>query len=389
MFDLENIIDTSLRYYAERQDSVSEEELQEKRSDLRKIAANTKLWFLNFVAKYHKILIPSLENVTLLSADMDANPYILRVPGKPIVFIANHVSNFDSPILGLHLYLNDYPYPIIAAGKNLFTNSASSFLLKSGGAFELKRDIPNREYMDFIGSYLRASLEENIPTMIFPEDGRSRDGKLKEFKRGLIGLVLHSFFENQKKKNPKIDDVVFVPIGIAYTKVPEDTYFFENESSRAQRGLFKYVLKMRKCLEPTYVRIGRPISLKDYFAGSYPPLEEELKGEVSKDFAAYLRSKVRMTIPLLESDVFHHAMHAYIEEQSTDTVHFEGFRKRVSNFRERIHSEGYHIIPAMERTGDFFHRMRERLNEKELSYYGGRILDFFHFHRKEKDNSSK
>jgi len=277
MFDLENIIDTSLDYVNELRGPLSAEELDYERKELIKLSANTKKYFLHIISNLSRVFLPALGKAPAgilpslgkvnLSVDDNLDIDSLNVSGKPVVYISNHASNLDTLVIGLQLFRNNFPFPVIAAGDNLFVNNIVRSLLISGGAFELRRKFPKDGgiYVTRMNSYLRANLEGNVPIMFYPEGTRTREGGLKEFQRGLLSMILDSYLENLTSDSLKIDDVIFVPVGIRYTKVPEESYFLQNQDSKAQQtNLFLEFLKLGIKMEPVYLHIGEPISTKEY-----------------------------------------------------------------------------------------------------------------------------
>ena len=392
MRNFNTIIENSLSYYQERKGELTSKELKEKRHFLKNITANPRKSLINFVSRYAQKIFPSLKNITL-SVDPDAEPENLIVPQKPVIYVSNHLSNLDSLIIGLQLYQNKYPFPVFAAGENLFTNILSGYLMKSCGAFKIKREISkdDEDYMLLLHSLLRSSLEENISKLIFAEGTRSRDRTLGEFKRGLLTLVLNSHFENQRQEQPKITDTVFVPLGLAYTKDPEDTYFIEYKDSKAQKkDLFIDFYSLMKDLQPVYMRIGKPISTKEFF-GDYVPSEEEVRNDISKDFASFLRLKVRATIPILHLDIIHHAIGDIVDEELTDTIHLEKLKERTNQFIKHTTDSGYKIFhPSEETIEDHVSRMHDSgllkkdkrkitiIDMDRLKYYANKLTTFLH-----------
>ena len=372
MIDLNKIIEKSIEYH-ETQKLDSEEILKD-------LAANPKKPLLNFIANYHKFLFPSLKNINFESS---TNQEELNQQKKAVVYISNHVSNFDSLTIGSQLFLNNYPYPIFAAGENLFTNKVSNYLLKSCGALKLKRKITTRdkEYMNLIGAYLRANLEEQIPLMIFPEGTRSRDGKIGEFKRGIISLTLDSYF-----KNTNLEDILFVPLGIAYSKVPEDKYFLKNNSSKAQKkNLIKDFWKMRKNPNPIYLRMGKPISTKEFF-DEYTPTNEKLINSISKDFASYLRLKTTTIIPILTEDIINHS----ITEMQEKEIHLEDLKENVKNTTDKLREDfSKNMITNWNSLEETISELSNRglikktkekikiLNKDVIKYYANKITEFY------------
>ncbi len=353
---------------------------------LKDISAHPKKPLLRLIANYHKLLFPSLKNINFESK---SNREELNQPNKPVVYISNHVSNLDSLIIGSQLFLNEYAYPIFAAGENLFTNKISNYLLKSCGAFKLKRRITlkDKEYMNLIGAYIRANLEEDIPLMIFPEGTRSRNGKLGLFKRGLISHTLDTYFKNKEESN--LEDLLFVPMGISYSQVPEDTYFLKNDSSNAQKkDLIKDFWAMRKNPNPVYMRIGKPISTKEFFE-EYNPNSDELVTSLSKDFASYLRIKTTTQIPILTEEIIHHSINEILNEQKGG-IYLSDLKEKVQTTKNKLRKNfNPNIVANWNSLEETISDMSKRgiikktkqkiniLNIDIIKYYANKLTEFY------------
>lgn len=378
MIPLENILDLAVHYQASGRD-LSQQELYQVREDLDYLAADPRQWLLDGIVKTKKIIFPSLDHVSL-RIDESINPEELNNARKPIVYISNHTSNLDSLIIGFQLYTNGFPYPIFAAGDNLFTNFLVRKFLKSGGAFNLNRT-PSTEQLSLMGSYLRSNLESEVPVIFFPEGTRSRDGSLKEFKKGLIRLCLEAYFNNQELDNPLIDDILFVPIGVTYTKVPEDQYFIKDEDSKAQNSnLIVDFWRMSRKLKPVYMTIGKPISIKENFDG-YTPTKEELATQVAEDFASYLRFKVNIATPRIQEHIIQEAIMTASKEESSQTVSLKNVMQLSYRSMNRLRKYGYNIIPSKETVEETLAKMNlnwiVRIIEGKVHIHKPRWLRFY------------
>lgn len=106
----------------------------------------------------------------------------------PFVLVANHTSHLDALALGAPLSwkLRDRVFPI-AAGDVFFTNPATSTfsaLLLNALPMWRKHCGPHA-----LGELRRKLVEEPCGYILFPEGGRSRDGKPLPFKPGLGMLI--------------------------------------------------------------------------------------------------------------------------------------------------------------------------------------------------------
>ena len=110
-----------------------------------------------------------------------------KIPAGPVVFVANHISNFD-PIVVMSAY----------AGKLIFISKESNFhipiagaLMKKAGYLSIDRENSMRALRTLKTA---AELVENeaVSVGIYPEGTRSKSGELQEFKDGAFYLAKHA-----------------------------------------------------------------------------------------------------------------------------------------------------------------------------------------------------
>jgi len=103
-------------------------------------------------------------------------------PGKSYIYMANHRSNFDIPVL-----LSCLPIQFRWLAKaELF--KIPIFGRAMSGAGYVKIDRSNRESAFRSIDEVAAKMKNGVSVMIFPEGTRSQDGKVKPFKKG--GFVM-------------------------------------------------------------------------------------------------------------------------------------------------------------------------------------------------------
>ncbi len=98
----------------------------------------------------------------------------------PVIYVANHLSNLDPPIVASVLPRR----ALFMAKRELFSNLLFSSLLKGWGAYPVNRYSADLSAL----RWARTMLEQGRAIVVFPEGTRSRN--LEGLKRGQIGAAL-------------------------------------------------------------------------------------------------------------------------------------------------------------------------------------------------------
>ncbi len=142
---------------------------------------------------------------------------------KPHVYAVNHASALDIPVLYVHL-----PFQFrIAFKKELLSYPVVGWHLKRSGQVSIDQQNPARS-ISSIRTALK-SLKQGMPLVIFPEGGRTSNGKIKSFLPGAFFLAIKA----------QLDIVPIALVG-TYELLPMNTYHI-------------------KC-RPLEMRVGQPIS---------------------------------------------------------------------------------------------------------------------------------
>jgi 1-acyl-sn-glycerol-3-phosphate acyltransferase len=120
--------------------------------------------------------------------------------GRPIIFIANHQSLYDIPVL--IWYLRKYHAKFISKIELTKGVPSVSYNLRHGGAANIDRK-DSRQSITEIGKLGTRMKENKWSAVIFPEGTRSKDGIVKTFQVGGVATLL--------KKCP---EALIVPIAI-------------------------------------------------------------------------------------------------------------------------------------------------------------------------------
>jgi 1-acyl-sn-glycerol-3-phosphate acyltransferase len=121
-----------------------------------------------------------------VSLDVTGNPE--SVAGEPVVFMANHQSLYDIPVM-----LVSVPGRIcFLAKRSLFYLPIFGWALAAVGFIPIDRNDRSRAREAFARSL--ASISEGVSIVIYPEETRSIDGRMLPFRRGgfLMALKGHA-----------------------------------------------------------------------------------------------------------------------------------------------------------------------------------------------------
>ena len=190
-------------------------------------------------------------------------------PDATVVCVMNHRSNMDYILAG---YLAaDQAALSYAVGEwaRLWPLSA---LIRSMGAYFVRRNSANELYRRVLERYIAMATEAGVPQAVFPEGGLSRDGLMREPRLGVIDYMLRGFRLDGER------DLVFVPVGINYDRVLEDRTLLlsldgkKTGRVRAISGTFGFLLHNASLMLRSEwrrfgyacVNFGSPVSMREY-----------------------------------------------------------------------------------------------------------------------------
>lgn len=178
----------------------------------------------------------------------------------PLVFLPSHKSNFDHLVLLYVLYENGLPPNHTAGGINVNFFPVGPFLRRSGVFFIRRAFKDNAAYKFVLRQYIDYLLERRFPLEWYIEGTRSRSGKLRPPRLGMLAYVVESF------ERGTVDDVIFMPVSIAYDQIQDvGSYAAEQAGAGKQREGFRWLFRTLRSLRRRYgaahIRFGAPISL--------------------------------------------------------------------------------------------------------------------------------
>ena len=143
-----------------------------------------------------KILNTSIKYYASLKVKNQNN--LVERKGKPTIYIANHLSNMDGPVL--NYFLQDYDVAFIA-GVKLKKVKTTRLIMQALNTIEIKPGTPD---MKAIKEALK-HLKSGGSLVIFPEGTRSRLSKMNKALKGFVLLA-------------KMSGASILPIGLAGTE---------------------------------------------------------------------------------------------------------------------------------------------------------------------------
>ena len=117
--------------------------------------------------------------------DVDVTGLEKLTPGATYIFVANHSSHYDTPVVFTHI-----PFQVrIIAKKSLAMFPVLGWHLKRGGHLFVDRKDPDR--MGILKRW-RALTSQGLSLIVYPEGTRTPDGRVARFKGGSFLLAMQA-----------------------------------------------------------------------------------------------------------------------------------------------------------------------------------------------------
>jgi len=234
--------------------------------------------------------------------------------GASVVFVMNHRSNMDYILVSF-----------LVAEKTALSYAVGEWariwplqtLIKSMGAFFVRRNSRNTLYRKVLERYVHMATRAGVCQAVFPEGGLTKNGRLREARLGFLDYMLRDFHVGIDK------DIVFVPVGINYDRVIEDRSLIRKLDPDAVKrskwfvikttfGFFyKMAMLSRKMRWKRFgyasVNFGLPVSVKQYCALNnidFSQYDQEQRFEQVKKLADLLMKGIGDVIPVLPIALF-------------------------------------------------------------------------------------
>ncbi len=218
----------------------------------------------------------------------------------PLVFLPSHRSNFDHLVLQFVLYENGLPPNHTAGGINMNFFPVGPFLRRSGVFFIRREFRDNQPYKFVLRQYLDYLLQRRFPLEWFIEGGRSRTGKLRPPRYGMLAYVVEAFLRGSA------EDVILIPVSIAYDQIQDvGDYAAEQSGGAKDRESLGWMVKAIRSLRRRYgavhLRFGAPISLRNYLTDTgdeEPPDVDDERSPAIPKLAFEIATRINEATPI-------------------------------------------------------------------------------------------
>lgn len=239
----------------------------------KRMSARTSRYLKEIAAKHSPYVIDIVNAITstMINAahqDVDYSPEELReiyqlAGAHPLVFLPSHKSNFDHLVFQHVLYENELPLNHTAGGINMNFFLIGPLLRRSGIFFIRREFKTNEPYKFVLRQYIDYLLEKRFALEWYVEGGRSRSGKLREPRLGLLAYIVDAY------QRGITDDVVLIPVSIAYDQITDvAAYTAEQRGEKKESESFVWALKfitgLKKRHGSIHIRFGEPLWVSEH-----------------------------------------------------------------------------------------------------------------------------
>ena len=297
-------------YYFKTKQHLTHNQLKALKKEIKQIADTKNNGLIKFTKFLKPLVLPTAKRITL-EAHFDFSKLIT---GKNIVvYMPNHKSHLDEFMIGYTLLTKNLPIPITAAGENLFKSKVSGYLLKSYGAFKIRRDkySEDEHYYRMLSSYIGACLISGEQIMSFQEGTRPRDGKIGMFRKGIIGTIESLFNRIKNDSDTDIEDITFVPIAINWSENPDEKKLTADLSAKAEStDLISRFLNLRKThsskdIRGVFLGFGELLSYNQFVSENAP---DEKSDGYAIGICNEIRSRVIKMMPVFKKHLFYNSI---------------------------------------------------------------------------------
>ncbi len=182
-----------------------------------------------------------------------------------LIFLPNHRSYLDTMVLRSALMEQGFSPNYVLAGANLALWPLSTIGQRNGIVFIRREFRDDHVYRAVLRTYLAHVIQERQNLEWYIEGGRTRTGKLRAPRLGVLSYVMDAFEENPEH------EVHVVPTAVIYDQQHEVSAISAEETGGSKKGesfswLYDFARDQSRRLGRAYVRFGEPLSLREAVA---------------------------------------------------------------------------------------------------------------------------
>lgn len=249
--------------------------------------------YFGFGTRAARWLSKLLYNVEVGAVDTDALNEI--DPDAAVVFVMNHRSNMDYVLVTWLVAQRSALSYAVGEWARIWPLSA---LIRSMGAFFIRRKSRNALYRKVLSRYVQMATQGGVAQAVFPEGGLTLTGEMAAPKLGFLSYIVSGH-------HPEARNVIFIPVALNYDRVLEDRILMAADKSgeRRFRGSVPTVLRFTarqtwrmlrgrfKKFGSAAVTFGAPLSLSE--------MASDDTEQATKQIGANLSKRINDVMPVL------------------------------------------------------------------------------------------
>ncbi|WP_199223887.1 glycerol-3-phosphate 1-O-acyltransferase [Paraconexibacter algicola] len=211
---------------------------------------------------YRVLLSPMHSRAWTVDVDVDSLERLREANrGAALVFLPSHRSYVDPLVLNQVMHDHDFPRNHLLGGDNMSFGPIGALGKRAGVIFIRRSFGSDRVYKLAVREYLGHLVAKRFNLEWYPEGGRTRTGKLRPPRLGLLHYLTAAVEEG------RAPDVLLVPTSIVYDQLHEigATAAEQTGAQKRREGMgwmVDYVRAQRTNMGKARVRFGEPVSLK-------------------------------------------------------------------------------------------------------------------------------